>query len=83
MDNIVIRQARESDLPEITDLMAELAEIGHIEIDIDTISANCHELMDNENSYILVAELSGAVVGAINFTTRQSIVHTNPHTQNV
>ena len=77
MTKIRIREAKESDLLTIGQLMLELIEtMSDIEgIDIKLIANNCRNLLSKANSYILVAEIGGVVVGFINFTTRKTILH--------
>ncbi len=77
MADIIIREARESDLLTIKKLTLELIEaMGNTEgIDIKLIAENCRNLLSEANSYILVAEIEGIVVGFINFTTRKTILH--------
>lgn len=77
MTDIIIREARESDLLTIKKLTLELIEtIGNTEgMDIKLIAENCQNLLSKANSYILVAEIEGVVVGFVNFTTRKTILH--------
>ena len=77
MTDILIREAKESDLLTIRKLTLELIEaMGNTEgIDIKLIAENCRNLFSKANSYILVAEIKGVVVGFINFTTRKTILH--------
>ena len=77
MTNILIREAKEFDLLTIGKLTLELIEaMGDTEsIDIKLIAENCRNLLSEDNSYILVAEIEGIVVGFINFTTRKTILH--------
>ncbi|GAG71099.1 unnamed protein product [marine sediment metagenome] len=77
MTKIRIREAKESDLLTIGKLTLELIEaMGDTEgIDIKLIAENCRNLLSEANSYILVAEIGGVVVGFINFTTRKTILH--------
>ena len=77
MTDIIIREARESDLLTIKQLTFELIEtMGDTEgIDIKLISENCQNFLSEVNSYILVAEIEGVVAGFINFTTRKTISH--------
>ncbi|MBU4350610.1 GNAT family N-acetyltransferase [bacterium] len=77
MTDILIREAKESDLLTIENLTLELIEaMGDTEgIDIKLIAENCRNLLSEANSYILVAEIGGVVVGFINFTTRMTILH--------
>jgi len=77
MTEILIREARESDLLTIRKLTLELIEaMGNTEgIDIKLIAENCQNLLSEANSHILVAEIKGVVVGFLNFTTRKTILH--------
>jgi ribosomal protein S18 acetylase RimI-like enzyme len=77
MTNILIREAKESDLPIIEKLMIELIEaLSNTEdIDIQHVVNNCKNLLKDNNSYFLVAEIKGIVTGFINFTTRKTILH--------
>jgi len=77
MTNIIIREARESDLLTIRQLTLELIEaMGNTEgIDIKLIAENCQNLLSEANSHILVAEIGGVVAGFVNFTTRKTILH--------
>ena len=77
MTDIIIREAKESDLLTIGKLTLELIEaMDDTEgIDIKLIAENCRSLLSEANSYILVAEIGGVVVGFVNFTTRKIILH--------
>ena len=77
MTDIIIREARESDLLTIRKLTLELIEaMGNTEgIDIKLIAENCQNLLSEANSHILVAEIEGVVAGFLNFTTRKTILH--------
>jgi ribosomal protein S18 acetylase RimI-like enzyme len=77
MTDIIIREAKESDLLTIGKLTLELIEaMGDTEgINIKLIAENCRSLLSEANSYILVAEIGGVVVGFVNFTTRKTILH--------
>jgi len=77
MTDIIIREAKESDLLTIGKLTLELIEaMRNTEgIDIKLITENCRNLLSEANSYILVAEIEGIVVGFVNFTTRKTILH--------
>ena len=77
MTEILIREARESDLLTIGKLTLELIEaMGNTEgIDIKLIAENCRNLLNEVNSHILVAEIEGVVAGFVNFTTRKTILH--------
>ena len=77
MTDIIIREAKASDLLTIGKLTLELIEaMGDTEgIDIKLIAENCRDLLSEANSHILVAEIKGVVVGFLNFTTRKTILH--------
>jgi len=77
MTDIIIREVKESDLLTIKQLTLELIEaMGDTEgIDIKLIAENCQNFLSEVNSYILVAEIEGIVVGFVNFTTRKTILH--------
>lgn len=77
MTDIIIREAKESDLITIRELTLELLEtMGDTEgIDIKLIAENCQNLLSEANSHILVAEIEGIIVGFVNFTTRKTILH--------
>jgi len=77
MTDIIIREAKASDLLAIKKLTLELIEVmGNTEgIDIKLIAENCQKLLSEANSHILVAEIEGVVVGFVNFTTRKTIFH--------
>ncbi len=77
MTEVLIREAKESDLLTIGKLTLELIEaMGSTEgIDIKLIAENCRNLLSEVNSHILVAEIEGMVAGFVNFTTRKTILH--------
>jgi len=77
MTDIIIREAKASDLLTIGKLTLKLIEaMGDTEgIDIKLIAENCRDLLSEANSHILVAEIKGVVVGFVNFTTRKTILH--------
>jgi len=77
MTDIIIRKAKASDLLTIEKLMFELIKaMGDTEgIDIRLIAENCRNLLSKANSYILVAEIEGIIVGFVNFTIRKTILH--------
>ena len=77
MNNILIREANESDLFAIKKLMGELVEtMDNTEgIDPQLILENCRNLLRYPNSHLLVAEIDDNIVGFINFTTRKTVLH--------
>ena len=77
MTDIIIREAKASDLLTIRKLTLELIEaMGNTEgIDIKLITENCQNFLNEANSHILVTEIGGVVVGFVNFATRKTILH--------
>jgi ribosomal protein S18 acetylase RimI-like enzyme len=80
MNNILIREATESDLPAIGKLLEDLTNAMDNTEGIDTGIAigNCEQLLKDDGSHFLVAATEGTTVGFINFTVRQTILHQNP-----
>ena len=80
MKDILIRKATKSDLPVIGKLLAELInamdDTEGIDIGIDL--KTCEQLLKDDNSHFLVAELKTTPVGFINFTVRQTVLHRSP-----
>jgi GNAT superfamily N-acetyltransferase len=80
MKDILIRKAAKSDLPVIGKLLAELInamdDTEGIDIGIDL--KTCEQLLKDDNSHFLVAELKTTPVGFINFTVRQTVLHRSP-----
>src|SRR4030042_5119539 len=80
MKDILIRKATKSDLPVIGKLLAELINaMDDTEgIDIGMDLKTCEQLLKDDNSHFLVAELKTTPVGFINFTVRQTVLHRSP-----
>jgi GNAT superfamily N-acetyltransferase len=80
MKDILIRKATKSDLLVIGKLLAELInamdDTEGIDIGIDL--KTCEQLLKDDNSHFLVAELKTTPVGFINFTVRQTVLHRSP-----
>jgi len=80
MKDILIRKATKSELPVIGRLLAELInamdDTEGIDIGIDL--KTCEQLLKDDNSHFLVAELKTTPVGFINFTVRQTVLHRSP-----
>lgn len=80
MKDILIRKATKSELPVIGKLLAELInamdDTEGIDIGIDI--KTCEQLLKDDNSHFLVAELKTTPVGFINFTVRQTVLHRSP-----
>ncbi|MCK4590502.1 MAG: GNAT family N-acetyltransferase, partial [Candidatus Latescibacteria bacterium] len=64
----------ERDLAPIGRLLAELIETVQA-FDLQEAIRNCHRLFHESNSHFLIVRMDDSVVGFINFTTRQSILH--------
>ncbi len=77
MNNILIRKAIKSDIPSVSKLAIELIDsVKNGEgIAEDVLSNNSRNVLANPNSYILVAEAEGKVIGFISFMTRKTIIH--------
>ena len=80
MNNILVREATESDLPVIGKLLEDLTDAMDNTEGIDTGIARrtCEHLLNDDKSHFLVAAKEKAPVGFINFTVRQTILHRSP-----
>ena len=80
MNNILIREATESDLPTIGKLLEDLTDaMDNTEgFDIGIALKTCEHLLKDASSHFLVAATEGTPVGFINFTIRQTILHRSP-----
>jgi GNAT superfamily N-acetyltransferase len=80
MNNILIREARESDLHIIENLAMELIESMENKegINLRDMLMNCQNLLKDTNSHILIAEVDGTIVGFVNFTLRRTLLHISP-----
>jgi len=80
MSSICIRKAKESDLPLIKKLITDLIDVLNDRkgVSINTALKNVKDLLNDNNSHILVAEVNGDVIGFINFTIRRTILHSAP-----
>ena len=76
----LIREARESELPAIEELLKELVEAvdSREGIDLRRVGANCLALNRAPGSHVLVARPEARVVGFINFTLRSTVLHAKP-----
>lgn len=76
-DTTNVRPATEADLPYLKPLLMEL--INAVEdkegLNEDRAIENCRALLKDPAHFMLVAKDTGGVVGFINFTTRQSVMH--------
>jgi len=77
MNNISIREAKETDLPMIQTLTRELIKtIGNTKgIDVQLALNNCKHLIHNPHSYFFVAELNKTIVGFITVSIRKTLLH--------
>ena len=80
MNHVVIRKGTQSDLSIIYELAIELIESMKNSEGIvkDVLSENSRKALTNPNSYILLAETEGKLVGFTTFMTRKTIVHSVP-----
>jgi GNAT superfamily N-acetyltransferase len=80
MKDILVREAKKSDLPAIGKLLEDLTNAMDDTEGIETGIAikTCERLLNDASSHILVAAMEGTPVGLINFTIRQTILHTSP-----
>jgi GNAT superfamily N-acetyltransferase len=79
-NDILIREARKSDLPAIRELLAELVNaMDDTEcIDIRSAHKTCQRLLKDSRSHFLVAATKGTPVGFIHFMVRQTVLHQSP-----
>ena len=80
MKDILIRNARKSDLPAIRKLVAELVDaLDDTEcIDIRITLRTLERTLKDSRSHFLVAAMKGTPVGFIHFMIRQTILHRSP-----
>jgi len=80
MNDIVVRKAKESDLPAIKRLLAELVNaMDDTEcIDMRVAPRLWERLLADARSRFLVATAWGTPVGLIHFTIRQTVLHRSP-----
>ena len=73
----VIRPAIETDLPSIRPLLSELMEaMTDTEgFDIDRSIENCRMMIRDPAQHVLVAVQGSKILGLVNFTARQTIMH--------
>jgi GNAT superfamily N-acetyltransferase len=79
-EGIPIREANESDLPAIAQLLADLIDtLDDAEgFDIEVALGTCRRLLHDATSHFLVADMNGNPVGLINFAVRQTVLHRSP-----
>ncbi len=77
---VKIRRAEEADLPLIAPLLSELMEaMTDTEgFDIGESIENCRAMIKDPAQHVLVASQGSSIVGLVNFTVRQTIMHPAP-----
>ena len=77
MENLIIRTATFSDLPIVRELISELVDslARKDNIDVNIAVKNYHNILRDKNSYILLAEVNNKIVGFVNFSIRQTLLH--------
>jgi GNAT superfamily N-acetyltransferase len=80
VNDILVREATESDLSAIGKLLENLTNAMDSSegIDIRIALETCAHLMNDAGSHFLVAAIEVTPVGFINFTIRQTILHRSP-----
>ena len=80
MIKIQVREADIKDLPALENLIAELFSTldNKDNIELQIASENLEKLINDSNSTILVAEIDDTIVGFLNFSIRQTIMHIGP-----
>ena len=79
-NTITIVEAEEIDLPQLENLLAELLVTleNSTGIELSKALENCHILLNDSDSCLLVAKMDGSVVRFINFTIRKTMLHKGP-----
>ncbi len=77
---VKIRRAVEADLPLIRPLLSELMEAMTDTEGFDTGKSieNCRAMIKDPAQHVLVASQGSSIVGLVNFTVRQTIMHPAP-----
>jgi ribosomal protein S18 acetylase RimI-like enzyme len=77
MTETMVREARETDIPAIEELIGELLDAVENAGGLDREAAveNCRALIRDPQSHVLVAQVGSELAGFINFTTRKTILH--------
>ena len=80
IERIIIENAKISDLRQIEILLRDFIDVieNTENINIDNALSDCHQMIDDPNSHILLARLENVVVGFIRLTTRMTILHNTP-----
>ena len=77
MENIIIRKATFSDLPIVSELIYEMADslARKDNVDVNIAVKNYHNILRDGKSHMLLAEADNRIVGFVNFTIRQTLLH--------
>ena len=77
LNNLIIRKATFSDLSIVSSLINELIDsFKQLDgIDINIAIKNYHRILRDGNSHMLLAEIDNQIIGFINFSIRQSLLH--------
>ena len=77
VNNIIIRKAEKADLPSLKRLIIELVESmdNNRGIGKHIILENCHGLLTDPNTQIIISEKDGTVIGLIHFTFHKTLSH--------
>ena len=77
MENLMIRKAKYSDLHTMRNLLTELNESMYKScgIDVNVSIKNFSSCLRNNSSHILLAGLNDEIVGLVNFTVRNTLMH--------
>ena len=77
MENLIIRTATFSDLPIVRELISELVDslARKDNIDVNIAVKNYHNILRDKNSYMLLAEVNNKILGFVDFSIRQTLLH--------
>lgn len=80
MENLTIRNGTFSDVPIINELISVLinALTQKDNLDVNVAVKNYHNILRNQNSHMLLAEVDNKIVGFVNFSIRQTLLHKGP-----
>ena len=77
LNNLIIRKATFSDLSIVSSLINELVDsLNRLDnIDVNIAVKNYHRILRDGNSHMVLAEVDNQIVGFVNFSIRQSLLH--------
>ena len=77
MENIIIRKVTFSDLPIVSELIYEMPDslTRKDNVDVNIAVKNYHNILRDGNSHMLLAEVDNRIVGFVNFSIRQTLLH--------